>query len=97
MKTALQNYQARMRRVLDYIDRHLDRDLDLETVSGVAAFSKFHFHRQFTATFGLSVHRYVQSARLKRASHQLAYNDAELTNLATAPTRRPARGCQTRG
>jgi len=43
----------------DYIDRHLDSDLDLETVSGVAAFSKFHFHRQFTATFGLSVHRYV--------------------------------------
>jgi hypothetical protein len=59
MKAALQNYQARMRRVLDYIDRHLDSDLDLETVSGVAAFSKFHFHRQFTATFGLSVHRYV--------------------------------------
>ena len=24
MKAALQNYQARMRRVLDYIDRHLD-------------------------------------------------------------------------
>jgi AraC family transcriptional regulator len=57
MKAALQNYQDRMRRVLDYIDRHLDGDLDLETVSGVAAFSKFHFHRQFTATFGLSVHR----------------------------------------
>ena len=29
MKAALQNYQARMRRVLDYIDRHLDSDLDL--------------------------------------------------------------------
>ena len=71
MKAALQNYQARMRRVLDYIDRHLDSDLDLETVSGVAAFSKFHFHRQFTATFGLSVHRYVQLARMKRASHRL--------------------------
>jgi hypothetical protein len=26
MKAALQNYQARMRRVLDYIDRHLDSD-----------------------------------------------------------------------
>jgi hypothetical protein len=36
----------------------------------VAAFSKFHFHRQFTATFGLSVHRYVQLALLKRASHR---------------------------
>jgi len=83
MKTALQNYQARMRRVLDYIDRHLDRDLDLETVSGVAAFSKFHFHRQFTATFGLSVHRYVQLARMKRASYLLAYMDAQsVTDIA---------------
>jgi AraC family transcriptional regulator len=85
MKAALHNYQARMLRVLDYIDRHLDSDLDLDTVSGVAAFSKFHFHRQFTATFGLSVHRYVQLARLKRASHRLAYMDAQsVTDIAMA-------------
>lgn len=83
MKAALRDYQARMRRVLDYIDRHLDSDLDLETVSGVAAFSKFHFHRQFRATFGLSLHRYVQLARMKRASHQLAYRDAQsVTDIA---------------
>lgn len=55
MKAALQNYQDRMRRVLDHIDRHLDGDLDLDGLSAVAAFSKFHFHRQFSATFGLSV------------------------------------------
>src|SRR5471030_2251985 len=83
MKAALQNYHARMQRVLDYIDQHLDGDLDLETVSRVAAFSKFHFHRQFTATFGLSVHRYVQLARLKRASHRLAYRDDQsVTDIA---------------
>lgn len=83
MTAALQNYQDRMRRVLDHIDRHLDTDLDLERLSAVAAFSKFHFHRQFTATFGLSVHRYVQLARLKRASHRLAYNDAHsVTEIA---------------
>lgn len=83
MTAALRNYQDRMRRVLDYIDRHLDADLDLDTVSGVAAFSKFHFHRQFTATFGLSVHRYIQLARLKRASHRLAYMDAHsVTEIA---------------
>ena len=86
MKAALQNYHARMQRVLDYIDRHLDSDLDLETVSRVAAFSKFHFHRQFTATFELSVHRYVQLARMKRASHQLAYMDAQsVTDIAMVP------------
>jgi len=83
MKAALRNHQARMRRVLDYVDRHLDGDLDLETVSGVAAFSMLHFHRQFTATFGLSVHRYVQLARMKRASHRLSYRNAQsVTGIA---------------
>src|SRR3978361_1049955 len=83
MKAALHNYQRSMRRVLDHIDRHLDGDLDLERLSAVAAFSKFHFHRQFTATFGLSVHRYVQLARLKRASHRLASRDDEsVTDIA---------------
>jgi AraC family transcriptional regulator len=77
MKAALRNYQARMQRVLDHIDQHLDGDLDLETMSRIAAFSKFHFHRQFMGTFGLSVHRYVQLARLKRASHRLASKDAQ--------------------
>ena len=72
-----------MQRVLDYIDRHLDGDLDLETVSGIAAFSKFHFHRQFTAIFGLSMHRYVQLVRLKRASHSLSTKDAQsITEIA---------------
>jgi AraC family transcriptional regulator len=77
MKATLHNYHVRMQRALDHIDQHLDGDLDLETVSQAAAFSKFHFHRQFTATFGLSVHRYVQLARMRRASRQLDWNDAE--------------------
>ncbi|MCW6532233.1 AraC family transcriptional regulator [Sphingomonas sp. MMSM20] len=83
MKTALQNYHARMQRALDYIDQHLDNDLDLETVSRIAAFSKFHFHRQFSATFGLPLYRYVQLARMKRASHRLVSKDAQsVTEIA---------------
>ncbi|TIR23058.1 MAG: helix-turn-helix domain-containing protein [Mesorhizobium sp.] len=81
MKAAFQNYHARMQRALDYIDQHLDGNLDLETVSRVAAFSKFHFHRQFTATFGLSVHRYVQLTRMKRASYRLADRES-VTDIA---------------
>ncbi|ANT50332.1 AraC family transcriptional regulator [Mesorhizobium amorphae] len=49
----------------------------------LAAFSKYHFHRQFTSTFGVSVHRYVQLARLKRASYRLAESDAQsVTDIA---------------
>lgn len=81
--TALQNYHDRMKRALDHIDRHLDDQLDLDAVSAVAAFSKFHFHRQFMAIFGLSVHRYVQLSRLKRASFRLAYrNEQNVTQIA---------------
>ncbi len=82
MKPGVQIYKSRMQRVLDHIDQHLDGELDLGTVSGVAAFSKFHFHRQFTATFGISLHRYVQLARLKRASHRLASTDDGITQIA---------------
>lgn len=82
MMTAIDRYQARMQRVLDHIDQRLDDDLDLDTVSGVAAFSKFHFHRQFTATFGVSLHRYVQLARLRRASKRLAGEGARITDIA---------------
>ncbi|MBW6422279.1 AraC family transcriptional regulator [Rhizobium sp. XQZ8] len=83
MKAALQHYHARMQRVLDHIDSHLDDDLDLDMLSGIAAYSKYHFHRQFTATFGLSVHRYIQLARMKRASYRLADGDARsVTDIA---------------
>jgi AraC family transcriptional regulator len=83
MTAALHHYRARMQRVLDHIDQQLDGDLDLETVSGIAAFSKFHFHRQFRATFDLSLHSYVQLARMKRASHRLAdKNGQSVTEIA---------------
>lgn len=80
---SLEQYRSRMRRALDHIDQHLDQDLDLQAVSEVAAFSRFHFHRQFMAVFGLSMHRYVQLVRMKRASYQLAYRDAKtVTDIA---------------
>jgi AraC family transcriptional regulator len=83
MTTALDHYHFRMQRVLDHIDGHLDGDLDLDAVSSVAAFSKFHFHRQFKATFGVSLHRYVQLARLRRASKRLADGQGQsVTDIA---------------
>ncbi|AJP73008.1 AraC family transcriptional regulator [Sphingomonas hengshuiensis] len=80
---ARHHYRSRMERVLDHIDAHLDEALDVELLSGVAAFSRFHFHRQFTALCGLPVQRYVQLARMKRASWRLAFRpDARVTDIA---------------
>jgi AraC family transcriptional regulator len=69
----IEAYRKRLRRVLDYIEAHPDEELSVELLSRVAAFSKFHFHRQFSASFGLGVHKYVQLVRLKRASYELAF------------------------
>ncbi|MFT3857692.1 MAG: AraC family transcriptional regulator [Aquabacterium sp.] len=67
-------YRARLQRVLDYIDAHLDEDLRLDVLCEVAAFSRCHFHRQFDAAFGIGVARYIRLLRLQRALRQLAFD-----------------------
>ncbi len=67
-------YAARFNRVFDYIDKHIDEVFSLEELSQVAGFSKYHFHRQFSEYTGMSVFRYVQLIRFKRASYRLAFN-----------------------
>lgn len=65
--------QARLRALLNYIDAHLNEALSSEQLSAVACLSRFHFHRQFSAIFGIGVAEYVRLTRLKRASYQLAF------------------------
>jgi len=76
-------YQTRMDRVLRHIDEHLTEDLTLDRLAGVAAFSKFHFHRQFAAFTGVTLHAYIQLCRLKHASQRLAFRtDDSITAIA---------------
>lgn len=68
------NYEQRINKVTDFIGKHLDEALTLEQLSSIACFSKYHFHRLFTAYTGLSLWQYVKWLRLKRAAHQLIVN-----------------------
>ncbi|MFT5708485.1 MAG: AraC family transcriptional regulator [Oceanospirillaceae bacterium] len=78
-----QRYQQKMFAVFDYIDQHLDEDLNLVVISEVACFSKFHFHRQFCEYTGISLFKYLQLLRLKRASYQLVFNlDKSVLDIA---------------
>lgn len=69
-------YWRRINAVIDYIEDHLnsDLDLDLEHLAGVASFSKYHFHRIFRAITGETVNDYIRRQRLTRAAHYLFYN-----------------------
>jgi len=66
-------YAKRFERVFDYIDQHLGEPLDVEQLSRVANFSKFHFHRQFSIYAGIGVAAYVRTMRLRHASYQLVF------------------------
>lgn len=77
------NYEQQINKVIEYIGKHLDDKISLTQLSEVACFSKYHFHRIFTAQTGLSLQQYIRWLRLKRAAYQLLLNkDESIINIA---------------
>ncbi len=64
-------YVARINRVIDHIETHLDEELTLERLAKVACFSPYHFHRIFGSMVGETLQRFIQRLRLERAATQL--------------------------
>lgn len=78
-----QHYSAKIVAVCYYIALHLDDKLDVEQLSQIAQFSKYHFHRQFQVYTGLNVGKYISMMRLKRASYRLVFHTTEsITDIA---------------
>lgn len=69
-------YTARINRVMDYVDGHLDRRMDLASMAGVAAFSPYHFHRIFNFIVGETPADFVARIRLEKAARLLAADHA---------------------
>ncbi|MBN1446481.1 MAG: AraC family transcriptional regulator [Bacteroidetes bacterium] len=67
-------YVARINRVIDHIEAHLDEQLSLEALASVAHFSPYHFHRVFHAMVGETLNRFIQRVRCERAAAQLVGN-----------------------
>lgn len=75
-------YKERLDRVCDYIQYSLNSKLNLDCLANVAALSKFHFHRQFSAYTGRTVTEYVHLMRMKRASYKLAFSEDKIIDIA---------------
>lgn len=76
-------HRAKLRRVVAHVDAHLDEELDLDTLAGVAGLSKHHFHRTFASTLGMSALEYVRLLRFRRASFRLAFRaDRSILEIA---------------
>ncbi len=75
---------AHLRRARDHADRHYADDLDLASLAAVAAISKWHFHRLFQATYGLSPAAYVSQRRVERAQDLLRATNLTVTEVCHA-------------
>ena len=80
-----QEYVARINRVIDHIDAHLGAELALAELADVACFSRFHFHRIFSAMVGETITDYVKRIRLQNAASRLVNNPRDsVTDIAMA-------------
>jgi AraC family transcriptional regulator len=73
LPSTIDRYQARFARVLEHIEANSETALSIDALCGIAAFSRHHFHRQFSGFLGMSAYRYVQFMRMRRATWRLAF------------------------
>ena len=78
----MENLIMNIETVIDYIESHLDEKLDLEKVSEAVHYSKYHLHRMFTNTVGMTIHDYVQRRQLTEAAKLLVFSSRPIIEIA---------------
>lgn len=68
--------------VIDFIESHLDGKLELETVANAVHYSKYHLHRMFTDTVGMTIHDYALRRQLTEAAKLLVFSEKPIIEIA---------------
>lgn len=82
MTESKQEYIARINRVMDYIETHIQQPLPLSIVAEIANFSPFHFHRIFTFLTGETPNDFIQRLRIEKAAQQIRESEIPITEIA---------------
>ncbi|RPF53943.1 AraC family transcriptional regulator [Aquisalibacillus elongatus] len=72
----------RMTDSIEYIEEHLNEQLDIDYVAAVAFLSKFHYQRLFHMLTGITVSEYIRKRRLTRAAQELVAGEGKIIDLA---------------
>jgi AraC-like DNA-binding protein len=73
---------SRFKRVLDFIEEHLERDISLVELASVAGLSVTHFAHAFKAQQGLAPYRYIMRRRIERSKRLLRTTDETIASVA---------------
>lgn len=66
----------------EYIEQNLEKKLDLDQISEMAGYSKFHFNRIFLKETGDTVYKYLQKKRLSLAAEKLIQTQKPIAQIA---------------
>ncbi|MCF5051568.1 helix-turn-helix domain-containing protein [Pseudomonas syringae] len=80
LKGGLATYQRR--RLVEYIDQHLEDPISLGQLASLCALSEYHFARMFRQSLGLPPHQYLLARRLARAQNLLRSTALPLGEIA---------------
>lgn len=72
----------RIRRAVELMHAHMDRELPLEEIASAAYLSPFHFARLFKKLTGASPHAYLATLRVERAQALLAQTDLSVAEVS---------------
>ena len=70
--------------VITYVEAHLNEKMDLGTVADAMHYSKYHLHRMFKDTVGMTLHDYTRRRRLTEAAKLLVFSEKPILGIALA-------------
>ena len=71
-----------VKKVIDYIEKNLEKEISLEDISKNIGYSKFHLNHIFTAYTEITMYKYLQNRRLTVAAEKLVRTDKPITQIA---------------
>jgi AraC family transcriptional regulator len=74
--------QQQLKRIVDYIDSHLDEELSLNELASVVQLSEYHFARLFKQTTGTAPYQYHIQCRIERAKQLLLQEESAIAQVA---------------
>ena len=67
---------------IDYIEANLTEKMDLDMVAEAVHYSKYHLHRMFSKTLGMTLHDYLQRRQLTEAAKLLVFSGQSILDIA---------------
>ena len=69
-------------KVIDYIEKNLEKEINLDHISKNIGYSKFYLNRVFTEQTGVTIYKYLQNRRLTVAAEKLVKTNKPITQIA---------------